>query len=796
MMATAATRDLEQRLGRPLGTGIVRRVAGRDLSDVLARTYFRDAQHVVAELCANSIDAKAPRIEITYDAGRDILTISDDGNGMTKEEVPAFFWMGDSPKRKVVYVDGTRLFDPVEVLSLLPDKEIEVAEGLEADKRARRRTTVKDFLVEEGTLGKWGLGSVAVKALSGTHYQLETAKGGKLVVVREDVRSEGDDRKGISWTEHKAPAERHGTTITLYDVRKSLHGRTFDPQKLEARLAREMPLTQVDIYVNRKKLSSPQVKNATPFKIDERVPGVGHVHGLIYLSKKPIARDEQGVLIRVHGRAIGDRRVIDVARYSRSDVAQRVTGDVHADGLDALIGIDRSRFGDHGAFQKVEKLIARALSATKRAYEHLVSQEVTEVKRETYIKTAAVALQEVLTKHAQDITGSSKRIRVECNPSLAGPIATYDPDTRVLQLNPENVPLARIPLRGRTDSLGLVFESYAVYALAKATVTKGDDDRAVKPTVLETEVARIFAILHKGEKPALAKRKKVEAESGEKINEFRMYEHGEVARICYWDDGMLDRIIAAELLKKESVAEALRIHGRAILELQERLRSHVTVYELLRDKYGVKLAAQETRVLRFLRDHEAAGTLPSYLLNLAARDTPFYAVHETRRRTFEEFAGLEEGAARPPRGETIKGAYTTRRIGSDHVVVYARILSEAAVPDRAELRQMGTRAAEFLAQAHGSGAPMAKRFSIVSPAIDGIPHCLLGAAYLMSSGATERLEAAFTREGYQRREVDQGLVRTIQAELQRQSSPTLPPTVVAQLAPNYERMIRALVLST
>jgi HSP90 family molecular chaperone len=62
----------------------------------------------VLELITNSRDADAQEVRVDYDYERDLLSISDDGQGMNRNDLKGFFLLGDSVKLQDSYTPSGR----------------------------------------------------------------------------------------------------------------------------------------------------------------------------------------------------------------------------------------------------------------------------------------------------------------------------------------------------------------------------------------------------------------------------------------------------------------------------------------------------------------------------------------------------------------------------------------------------------------------------------------------------------------------------------------------------------------
>ncbi len=778
-----------------LRRGKAERKAGRDLPDVLANNYFKDVYHAIAELVANAVDARATEVRISYDIQKQTLSIIDNGVGMDEDDVKAFYWLGDSPKKRTIKVNGRTLDDLTLLFTLPPDAAIEVREG--TGKKARKReTVVEEFLKEPGTMGKWGIGSIAVKALAGS-YSLKTRHKGHLIVAEETFSGGDGANTNIPYTVRMSEEKKRGTELYLRDLHLGWHGKTFDVARLEHRLAREMPLRRVKILVNNRPLTPTPIRNATPFRFDENVRGVGQVHGMIWLARTNLPSEDRGISIRVHGRAIGDNRVIDTKRYSRSDIADKLFGEVNADGLDSLIGIDRTRFNrDHPAFQAVETLVGRVLGAAKRTYLHLQT-EVKEEKLENYVEEARGIVERWLTKKSHDMLGEGKRITtVVCDAARAGAFGMYDAKRGTLYLNPDTVSAAMLPKRGRATGLALAFYTQSLYAitmtLSDATLGKPVDYARFDGLLLEVGKAAMVRDAHTPVDDGAGSRAR-KARKEELVNEYRMYEPDEIRELAGWGVALCHRMTDAGLLPVEVIDEKERVHGKHILSLEKRLDGYIPAYELLRRKFeglsASDLQAREKRVMGRLNSHKDDDSLPSYVHDISSTDAPFYIIHQTRQRDFNAFLDTLDFGARAGGGKKTeeRKAYAMKKIGDDTVLFYACSLGD--IRDRDKARDVALRANDFIRQVHAENQLHSRRFAYVLPAEGGEPAYLFGGILFSGNSILETLTEMFGKEKYANGEVERPAMRTVHEELERQRGISLPLTIRKELDRHYATLL-------
>ena len=153
---------------------VLRRKAGRNLGQILAKQIARGTIPSLEEFIANAHDADATHVNIEYDAERDRCVIEDDGTGMGDEGLEAFYDLGNSPKQK-------------------------------------NRVTPKG----RHCIGKFGIATILLESLA-NEYTLETCQKGKRRVTTEKFDKKGSLELG-KIIPHKTLAAGNSRTGTTWD---------------------------------------------------------------------------------------------------------------------------------------------------------------------------------------------------------------------------------------------------------------------------------------------------------------------------------------------------------------------------------------------------------------------------------------------------------------------------------------------------------------------------------------------------------------------------------------------------
>lgn len=288
---------------------------------MISTLVIRNTPSAIVELVANSYDADASIVRIEYNPEKGLLTIQDDGSGMTPSDLKGFYRLGDSPK---------------------------LAEPTSSGGRTR--------------IGKFGVATILLKYLS-KEYILTTVKDGIETVVHEkfDGSLSPDDEIPFVTSDTK---KESGTIIAMRKLNFTESG--IDLRSLRRMVQWELPLIRgFTVYVNDEEVIPKSITNATQFRVDETGKDMGHVHGSIYFTGR--GTKMHGIHVYVNGRRVGDPVGMLQTFTHRRLIADKIVGVLDANGLEDAILFDRGRFrDDHPGYIQLTETLRRALNAVDR----------------------------------------------------------------------------------------------------------------------------------------------------------------------------------------------------------------------------------------------------------------------------------------------------------------------------------------------------------------------------------------------------------------------------------------------
>lgn len=145
------------------GQLVFRRAPGNNLPKLICDLAASGIIPALEELVANSHDADAQNVSVTYEPKTSTLTIQDDGLGMDAKDLEGFYRLGDSYKQQ-------RPVTP----------------------KGRR------------CIGKYGIATILLEYLADS-YDLETIKKGRRTVIHEEFDGTLTSEKKIKGVPSKAP---------------------------------------------------------------------------------------------------------------------------------------------------------------------------------------------------------------------------------------------------------------------------------------------------------------------------------------------------------------------------------------------------------------------------------------------------------------------------------------------------------------------------------------------------------------------------------------------------------------
>jgi hypothetical protein len=316
--------NLERKVSDPTSDKItLKRSMGQNLPEMICNLAVSSTKNAILELLANSYDADATQVNITYKPQKSTFIIADNGSGMGLEDLRGFYLLGDS----------TKLREPI-------------------SPKGRRR------------IGKFGIGTILLKYLAES-YSLVTIKDGLMTRTHESFSGELKHEMVIEHDSRNVDTNKTGTKIVLKDLNFS-DGESFSMKDLYRGIQLELPLLpDYKVYLNGEKVAPRSITNAVEFIIDENGEHMGQITGSIYFANRPTKMS--GIHIYVNGRRVGDPKgFVDITGLKLS-LAERVIGIIDADELESAILFDRGRFmDDHKGYIELRETTIKALNEVSR----------------------------------------------------------------------------------------------------------------------------------------------------------------------------------------------------------------------------------------------------------------------------------------------------------------------------------------------------------------------------------------------------------------------------------------------
>ena len=333
--------------------------AGSALIQTLSSSLYKNAYYVLDELISNSYDADATRVDINI--SQDEITIRDDGEGMDREGLENYLWLGYTEKQK--------------------DRE------------------TKKF--GRHTIGKFGIGKLSMHVIC-DKCSITTTRNGterSLILDFEKILS----HQGLSEEQirvHEALTnEESGTKVQLVGIKKII-----DPQKAFRRIARNMPLSpNFQVTVNGNLLRPEEIIKGKEFGIALNLPLTGLVNGKLIHSDSPLG-EFAGVYIKVHGRTVNadDPDIFDLMNTIArpGTFIARLYAVIHADGLDDIVLATRNGFNEDSPkfiefkdtilrrIREITGEIQRSQSREELEYEKKLLEDVVRHQIDTMLKGA------------------------------------------------------------------------------------------------------------------------------------------------------------------------------------------------------------------------------------------------------------------------------------------------------------------------------------------------------------------------------------------------------------------------
>ena len=298
-----------------------------DLATLLLKFADKGPFHNLLQLVSNSWDALAKKTWISYDPAQDMLSIMDDGEGMTKEiGGPEFFWYGESSKKREKVRGGRKM------------------------------------------MGDRGIAVIAIAAMC-KDLHFETIRDGRKLVVDRDFRNGLTMNEIVDGEEYVVdPTTKSRTLIQMMNL-SFQPGDEFNEKYLKRWIPWKRPiLRDFKIYVNDEELLARSVKNCRmKIPLKKEGPHMGNISGYIDITGSPAP--EAGIYVYVNGECIGN--TVDYYKWDNlsMELRKRMVVTVDADGLKKSEGADRYAFikGDRG-YGQLKRYLKKEIVNAVRIY--------------------------------------------------------------------------------------------------------------------------------------------------------------------------------------------------------------------------------------------------------------------------------------------------------------------------------------------------------------------------------------------------------------------------------------------
>lgn len=579
----------------------VRREHGQDLGRTMARTLFSGPEQCVLELVANSYDADAERVLITYEPQQHSLIIQDfGGTGMDRNGIAAFFRMGDSPKK-------TQPISP----------------------KGRRR------------IGKHGIASLAVRTLA-DRFTLDSYCAGAHYHTEEVFGEVDQDNKEIAVVVSPDKQNLQGVTLSLSSLKCS-KDQSLSLGRLKKMLATEMPVSldgSFEVYLNRELVTPLELgKSVVEYLIDVDDPRIGRVLGKLYYSKM-LGTSNAGIFTKVNGRAVGGDNAENFEHYSIG-LQRRVFGIINVDGMESEIRFDRTAFVSGAKRQKLYAIVNDVLRQIRNDTDKVenVPESAGAAFLERFVPELGVKLAKVLKR--------KEPVQIIFSPEDSGSVVYLDKDNGVLQINPH---APAFTLSGyQPPEVRQVLYRAAELALAESFIPEPAEQERLEQfagTILEA--IRLRKQRRKSLADLLPRDSGRESKSDlmQRISPARLYTLGETAKLTGLNNAVLKRILASGIITERGD----KVLGAEVNGLRTIFSDKISLFDAVREATvpeGVVDYAwyqdREETAIRALGRWTENHSLPDYIANLAAPDKPpFYTVTKRAVSKLVQFLETDE----------------------------------------------------------------------------------------------------------------------------------------------------------
>ncbi len=539
-----------------------------NLDELVAEFIDRGPIHSVEELIANSSDADANNVWITYDKPGDLLIIEDDGRGMIGKEIDGFFRMGGSKKRDLDRTEGGRKF-----------------------------------------MGNYGVGAILVGRLS-SEYELVTTKEGIETTVPERF---GDGiPKLADGTEIDVDPELHGTKITMRGL-KFGNRNDFEIEDVIRTYQWELELTpDFRVHINGEEIQPRAIETGKEFSVDATGDNVGEVTGTIYYTGK--TSGSSGIHIRVNNRRVGDPKALLKKYANRTSMLGRTVAFINADGLADSIDFGRTAFRENTtAYAEFESILEKSLREVARfSKEDSAGKSIAAVSRKA--DTLAENVQFRLTKARVGPVDAETVVLLDTGDSEN--VGAFDLSRNTLTIN-RNHP--QVIVSGSMNAAQ--YEQALLDAAIGVLAQHGADSRGGTLYAYLDEQRKLWKQLKGiGEGGVVS--------SGPEISPNLFYEPKELGRLGIFGGNTLKDMIAVGIIRNKDISSG-KIRGSAYEGVVGGLDGFISLVDLC-NRESSEGTQDRIRKTKLVLDHAADNSRPFvYCFTDETADNELYLLDQT-----------------------------------------------------------------------------------------------------------------------------------------------------------------------
>jgi len=303
----------------PVGVATVRFDIGRDHLRTVSGNMVRNPATALDEFLANAYDADATNASINVNLRRDTAEISDNGTGMTPEELVSFFRVGDSDK----------LHTPISPVH----------------NRVR--------------IGKFGMATLLLPSL-GQHVRVTSTKDGIESTV--DLEFDGEFSHETEFNVRTKPVKKtpSGTQISIGKLNHNMwDGIHLTEYALE--IPWKLPISEsFTIDLNGKPVDDRPVPKGSTFIVRERGERAGLVEGTLHYFVAP-HKYPSGIHLYVHGRRVENPAHVLGNVSGHLSLRKRVVGIINVDEFNPDILFDRENLRHNRAYTELMSILRTSM---------------------------------------------------------------------------------------------------------------------------------------------------------------------------------------------------------------------------------------------------------------------------------------------------------------------------------------------------------------------------------------------------------------------------------------------------